>query len=233
MLSIRFERDNVDEGENSMDVKIGAEVFGSGGDRIGEVEGLIVNAGTKRATAILIDKGRFDRDKFIIDVSAIDRSDSDGLHLEETAARTAETAPELDSEEIGLPQRVAPPTEFIPAAGVGGPIVADTPSLPGKYPADDSFFVLAPIDPPPVEIFSNLGENEVRLDRGTDVLSSDGHKLGDAVGFALGEMGLVEQITVSEGFLRKHQANFSLSEIGEFGTGKVHLRLSKADAEKR
>ena len=35
-----------------MDVRLGSEVFGSGGKKIGEVEGLVVNAGTKRATGI-------------------------------------------------------------------------------------------------------------------------------------------------------------------------------------
>lgn len=216
-----------------MDVRLGSEVFGSGGKKIGEVEGLVVNAGTKRATGILVGKGLFDRGEQIVGVSAIQRSDADGLHLDQTAVRTDKTAPELDSEEIGLPQRVEPPTTYIPAAGVGGPIVADTPSLPGRYPDDSSFFDLAPIDPPPVEIFSNLGENEVRLDKGTDVLSSDGHKVGEAVIFTLGEMGLVEQVTVSEGFLRKEQATFALADIGEFGTKAVHLRLNRADAEKR
>ncbi len=229
----RQTHDDVNEGGQIMDVQLGAAVLGRGGKRIGEVEGLVVNAGTKRATAILIDKGVLDRGEFFVDVSAVMRADSDGLHLQESAARTDATAPELDSIEVGLPQRVEPPITYIPAAGVGGPIVADTPSLPGEYPDNSSFFDIAPIDPPPVEIFSNLGENEVRLGKGTDVLSSDGHKVGDAIAFALGDMGLVEQVTVSEGLLHRERATFALADIGEFGTGKIHLRLSKSDAEQR
>jgi hypothetical protein len=216
-----------------MDVRLGSEVFGRAGKKIGEVVGLVVNAGTKRAAGILIDKGIFERGEQIVGVSAIQRSDADGLYLDQSAMRTEKTAPELDSEEIGLPQRVEPPTTYIPAGGVGGPIVADTPSVPGRYPDDSSFFDLAPIDPPPVEIFSNLGENEVRLDKGTDVLSSDGHKVGEAVSFTLGDMGLVEQVTVSEGFLRKEETTFSLADIGEFGTNTVHLLLDKSGAERR
>ena len=94
-----------------------------------------------------------------------------------------------------------PRPTFIPAAGVGGPVYADEPTLPGRFPDDSSFFEMAPLDPPPIEIFSNLGENEVRLDKGTDILASDGHKVGEAESFTLGDMGLVEQVAVSEGFL--------------------------------
>ena len=36
-----------------MHIEFGAPVFGVGGKRLGEVDGLVVNAGTKRASAIL------------------------------------------------------------------------------------------------------------------------------------------------------------------------------------
>jgi uncharacterized protein YrrD len=214
-----------------MDVRLGAPVFGVAGKSVGHVSGLVVNAGTKRATAILIDSGLLDREQHIVGVSAIQRADADGLHLDQTAQSVDNDSTDFDAEEIALPQRVAPPTEFIPAAGVGGPVAADEPTLPGRFPDDSSFFEMAPIDPPPIEIFSNLGENEVRLDKGTDVLSSDGHKVGEAEAFSLGDMGLVEQIAVSEGFLGRRQASFPLQNIAEFGTNKVHLRLSKEAAE--
>lgn len=214
-----------------MDVRLGAPVFGVAGESVGHVSGLVVNAGTKRATSILIDSGLLDREQHIVGVSAIQRVDADGLHLDQTAKSVDNDSTDFDSEEIALPQRVAPPTTFIPAAGVGGPVYADEPTLPGRFPDDSSFFEMAPLDPPPIEIFSNLGENEVRLDKGTDILASDGHKVGEAESFTLGDMGLVEQVAVSEGFLGRKHASFPLKDIGEFGTNKVHLKLSKEAAE--
>ena len=62
-----------------MQIEFGATVFGVGGKRLGEVNGLVVNAGTKRASAILVDAGLFDRGKHMIGVSAITRSDQDGI----------------------------------------------------------------------------------------------------------------------------------------------------------
>jgi hypothetical protein len=216
-----------------MQVRFGDPVNGSGGQRLGEVNGLVVDAGTKRASAILVDAGPLDRAQQMVAISAIARSDQSGLHLDATRTKTDAESPELDSDEVAFPQRAEPETTFIPAAGVGGPVMASEPSVPGEYPDESSFFEIAPLDPPPVEIESNLGENEVRLDKGADAMSKDGHKVGEVVGFELGDMGRVDQITVSEGFILKHQASFPLAEIGEFGTNAVHLRLSRSDAEKR
>jgi hypothetical protein len=214
-----------------MQVEFGASILGKGGKRLGAVDGLVVNAGTKRASSVVADEGLFDSGKHMIAVSAIARSDQDGLHLEESAARTESESSELDSEEVTFPQRVEPSTTFIPAAGVGGPVYADAPPAPGDYPDSHSFFDIAPLDPPAVEIESNLGENEVVLSKGTRAISSDDHHLGDVVGFALGEMGLVESVTVSEGLIFKQRSTFGLNEIDEFGTDTVHLGLTKSAAE--
>jgi hypothetical protein len=216
-----------------MEVRLGESVFGIGGKQVGEVDGLIVDAGTKRARAILVDTGLLNRAQHMVAVSAIAHSDERGLHLDTTGKRAGASSPVVESEEVAFSQRVEPPTEFVPAAGVGGPVIADNPAVPGEYPDEKSFFDIAPLDPPPVEIESNLGENEVKLDKRTDVRTADGHKVGEAVAFELGDMGLVDRVTVAEGFLLKRSVNFPLAEIGEFGTNEIHLRISKDEAEKR
>lgn len=214
-------------------VEFGASIFGKGGKRLGAVDGLLVNAGTKRATSVVVDEGFFDRAKHMINVSAIVRSDDDGLHLEESVSRIETEASDLDSEEVSFPQRVDPPTAFIPAAGVGGPLYADSPPAAGEYPESDSFFDIAPLDPPAVEVESNLGENEVVLRKGSRAISSDHHHLGDVVAFDLGDMGLVQAVTVSEGLIFKERSTFALADIDEFGTDTVHLGLTKAAADHR
>ena len=216
-----------------MQIEFGAPVFGVGGKRLGEVDGLVVNAGTKRASAILVDAGLFDRGKHMIAVSAVTGSDRDGLHLDAPVARTESESPLLDSEEVSFAQRVEPPTEFIPAAGVGGQVYADTPAAPGKYPDDSSFFELAPLDPPVVEVESNLGANEVVLGKESHAISSDHERLGTVIAFELGDMGLVESVSVSEGLIFKQRSTFPLTQIEEFGTNTVHLRVTRAAAEAR
>jgi hypothetical protein len=232
-MSSRSLSQTSDDEEAKMHVKFGASVFGIGGKRLGEVNGVIVDAGTKRARAILLTSGPFDGSKQMVDITAIARADDDGLHLESTRAVTDAESPVLDSEEVAFPERVQEPTTFIPAAGVGGPVYADTPAVPGQYPDESSFFEIAPLDPPPVEILSNLGPNEVILGNDSHAISSDDHQLGKVVALELGEREVVEGMTVSEGFIFKERSNFSLSEIDEFGTNEVHLKLTKAQAEAR
>ena len=216
-----------------MQVRVGAAVFGPNGKRLGEIDGLVVDAGTKRAKMILVDAGFLNRAKHLVSPSAVVSSNSDGLHLDATAGETEADPAVLASEEVAFNQRVEPPTTFIPAAGVGGPVYTDAPPPPGEYPDDQSFFDVAPIDPPAVEVESDLGTNEVVLGRGTDVFSSDDHKLGEAIAFELGDREVIERITISAGFIFTEQSSFALADIDEFGTNEVHLRLTRAQAEGR
>jgi len=216
-----------------MQVEFGAPVFGVGGRRLGEVDGLVVNAGTKRASAILVDAGLFDRGKHMIGVSAVTKSDRDGLYLDQPETRSEATSPTLDSEEVSIAQRVEPQPEFIPAAGVGGRVYADNEAATGKYPDESSFFEIAPLDPPVVEIESNLGENEVVLGKETHAIASDHERLGTVIAFELGDMGLVDSVSVSEGLVFKERSTFRLTEIEEFGTNAVHLSLTRSAAEAR
>ena len=124
-----------------------------------------------------------------------------------------------------------PPRSAPPAAGVGGRVYADPPTASGEYPDESSFFELAPLDPPVVEVESNLGQNEVVLGSETHAISRDHERLGTVTAFELGDMGLVESITVSEGFIFKERHAFPLNEIDEFGTNAVYLSLTKSAAE--
>ena len=216
-----------------MQIEFGAPVFGAGGKRLGEVDGLVVNAGTKRASAILVDAGLFDRGKHMIAVSAVTRSDQDGIHLDEPAAASEASSQTLESEEVSIAPRVEPPAEFISAAGVGGRVYADSEAPSGKFPDDSSFFEIAPLDPPVVEVESNLGENEVVLGKETHAISSDQERLGNVSAFELGDMGLVESVSVSEGLIFKVRSTFPLTEIEEFGTDTVHLSVTRSAAEAR
>jgi hypothetical protein len=206
----------------AMLVRVGDTVFGVGGKDIGKVSGLVVNAGTMRATGVLVHSGLFGHNERILGVTGMATSDERGLHLDVTGSEAVSEAPIVDSEEVELAQRVQPEETFIPAAGVGGPIYATEPNIPGRYPDDSSFFEMAPIDPGPVEILSNIGENEVKLTGHTEALNSEGHGLGHIESYALGDMGLVDTITLSNG------KSFTTAQIDEFGTDKVHLKTGVA-----
>lgn len=203
-------------------IRVGDSVFGTGGTERGKVAGIVVNAGTMRATGILVHSGPFSRTERILAVSGVGSTDERGLHLDTTGAVAKSESPILESEKVAFAQRVQPPETFIPAAGVGGPVYTTEPNVTGPYPDDSSFFELAPIDPPPVETISNLGEYEVKLTGRAEAVASEGHGLGRIQSYSLGDMGLVDSFTLSDG------KSYTTSQIDEFGTDKVHLKAGAA-----
>lgn len=200
-------------------IRVGDTVFGEAGKELGKVAGVVVNAGTMRATGVLVHSGLFGHNERILAVSAVATSDERGLHLSETGPTAVGESPIIDSEQVAFAQRVQPEATFIPAAGVGGPVYATEPNVSGPYPDESSFFEMAPIDPPPVEIISNLEENEVKLTGKTEAISSQGHGLGHIESYDLGDMGLIDTVRLTNG------ASYATAQINEFGTDKVYLKV--------
>ena len=215
-----------------MQVEFGAPVFGAGGKRLGEVDGLVVNAGTKRASAIIVDAGLFDRGKHMIGVSAVTRSDQDGLYLDEPAATSeADVADPRLRRSVDCPTRRAADGVHSGVRSWGAGLRGQSRRVREISRTTAASFEIAPLDPPVVEVKSNLGQNEVVLGSETHAISNDHERLGNVAAFELGDMGLVESVTVSEGLIFKERSTFPLTEIDEFGTNAVHLRLTRSAAE--
>ena len=214
-----------------MNVELGRPVIDANGKHVGEVDGIVVDAGTKRARAIVVNTGLLGRTHHVVEISAIASSDDAGLHLDASGATAAQESPVLDSEDVVKAQRVEPPITYVAAAGVGGPVYADGPVVAGEYPYDSSFFDVAPIDPPPLEVESNLGENSVILNSKTDVLASDGPNVGRMHALTLGSMGVIETLEVTEGIFGRERASFPLADVTDIGSDRIRLRLTGAQAE--
>lgn len=212
-----------------MRLDFGQAVYGSDGAHLGKVGGIIINSGTSEVTRILVDHG-FGAAPRLVDISAVESMgapDPVTLNLGEDAFNAL---PEYATREVAFPPRVPEFPTILPAGGVGGPVIADTsPTGPG-YPGGD-LFDLAPIDPPTVEVQSNLLDAESVLRHGSDVVASDGDKVGTLDEVAFGELGEVASIVVKAGFLFHHDLSIPVAEVAEFDDGMVHLKVTKEVAE--
>jgi hypothetical protein len=175
-----------------------------------------------RARGLLVHSGIFGHNERVMGITGLAMSDERGVHLDTTGPEAVSESPIVESETVAFAQRVQPEETFIPAAGVGGPVYTTEPNVTGKYPDDSSFFEIAPLDPPPVEVISNLGENSVKLTGHAEAISSEGRGLGQIASYTLGDMGTVDAITLSDG------TSFTTAQIDEFGTDKVHLKAGVA-----
>ncbi len=213
-----------------MEVEFGRDVFASDGEKLGTVEGLVVDAGTKELRRIVVGGGLFGGAGRLVDAGAVTRSGPDGVHLD-VASTQAESLPRFAREEHVVARREEIEPLLLPSAGVGGPVFYDNPTAGRDYPGGGSFFDPAPIDPPPVEVESNLLESEVMLRKGAEVVGADGEKVGTVDEVFAGDRDGIEAFLVKAGFLFKHDVRVPIAWIAEVDDDRVRLTLSADEAE--
>lgn len=212
-----------------MRIVLGGEVYGSDGEYFGQASGIVVDAAAIRVTRLVIGSGPLGGNDRMADVSLVHSAGSERIALSADRA-AAEALPEYATQTYVHPDRTPDFPEIMPAAGVGGPVMVDFPQTGMGYPGGE-FLDPAPIDPPRLEVVSNLLTTEVMLRKGSDVVAADGHKVGDLDEVDLDSDAHVEAIVVRAGFLFHHDLRLPAGEISEFDDNKVRLRVSKDAAE--
>ncbi len=212
-----------------MHISLGSEIYGSDGEYFGSAAGVVVDAQPRRATRLLIGSGPLGGNDRMADIALI-TSSVDGRIVVEVDRNGAEAFPEYVKERYVHPDRVQDFPVILPAAGVGGPVMYDNPQTGDGYPGGDMFDP-APIDPPRLEVISNLLTTEVMLPKGSDIVSADGHKVGELDDMTLDSDGHVESLVVRAGFLFHHDLRLDASAIDEYLDHKITLKITKDEAE--
>lgn len=207
----------------------GQDVLSSDGHKVGSLAGLVVDAGNFEVTRLLIDPGLFGGADRLVDVSAVTsaRGGSVSLDINKDAANTLQ---DYAKEEYVQPHRVPDAPIIMPASGVGGPVMVDNPDTGMGFPGG-GMYDMAPIDPPRLEVLSNLNSNEVILRKGTDVIASDYNKVGTVDEIQTGDRGAISGFVVRAGGLFGHDVAIPITAVKEFGTDKVRLTIDRAAAE--
>lgn len=212
-----------------MRIVLGTDVYGSDGQYFGHAAGVVVDAGARRLTRIVIGSGPLGGNDRMADVALVHSTGEDRIALIVDRAG-AEALPEYAKETYVHPDRTPDFPVILPASGAGGPVLYDNPDTGMGYPGGD-FFDPAPIDPPAMEVVSNLLTTEVMLPKGSDVVSADGHKVGDLDEVVTDSDAHVEAVVVRAGFLFHHDLRLPAAEISEFDDKKVRLKVTKDAAE--
>lgn len=214
-----------------MKIELGHEVVGSDGRKLGTVAGFVIDSGTKEVTRLVLGGGLFGEDR-LVDYSAVAATGGNGvrLDLDEAGARSL---PAFVREEHVVAGREDAEPFLLPASGVGGPVFYDNPTAGGGYPGSGSFFDPAPIDPPPLEVESNIAQTEVMLRKGSDVVGADGEKVGVVDQIETGERGELVGFVVRAGFLFKHDVRVPAAWVREVDDEKVRLSVTGDEAERQ
>lgn len=211
-----------------MRIELGQDVSSSDGEALGTVRGVVVDAGRREVTRLLVEAALGAAPR-LVDVSAAVANDDGGLRLDTTRAEF-DQLPEYVTREVSRPDREPEFPVIIPAGGVGGPVLADD-TVSGR-PGGGSLLDVAPTDPPVVEVESNLLFSESVLGEDAAVVSSDGHKVGRVDAVIVGERGAIEAIVARAGFLFHHDVRLPASAVAEYDTDRVHLSVTRDEAER-
>jgi len=206
----------------------GQDVFTSDGDKIGDLSAIVIDAGRMEMTRIMIDPGIFGGPDKMVDVSAVSAADGGRLTLQVDKA-AAEHLQQYAKEQYIDPRRVPDAPIIMPASGVGGPVMYDNPDTGMGLGGD--MYDPAPIDAPRLQILSNLGETEVILKKGSEVIASDYHKVGDLDELTTDAEGRISGFTCRAGFLFGHDVRVPMSAVKEFGTDRIRLHITRDEAE--
>lgn len=218
-----------------MDLELGKPVVSSDGQQIGKVDRLVFDANTRELRQIIVHQGAFLSKDRIVDRPMIEMVDADGtVHLNATA-QMVEQLPEFVEANFIIPQedqlRWFPHAWVNSGGGVGAPILFGPGVVGQGYDAHGGLFEAAPLDPPVEEVRSNLREDSVVLDRGTNVVDRDGEKIGTVDDVIYDENGAIAGFVVKAGFLFHHDVRIPAEWVDSMDPASVRLKVSADEAE--
>lgn len=223
-----------------MEISLGQPVVSTDGDQIGKVDALALDADTQEVRQIIIRQGMFLSTNRIIDHSMVERVGDDGtVYLNISSAQSEEMPPFVEEQFVvareedlrhmphawaGWDPLAAVWSDAVPASG---PVARQTPT-----PEDNaSFFDVPSTSPGPLENVSNLSEDMVLISTGTDVVGSDGEKIGSVDEVLYDEEGRVAGFVVKAGFLFHHDVRVPADWIDTVGGETVQLNVTAEQAE--
>ena len=218
-----------------MDLELGKPVVSSDGEKVGSVDRLVFDANTRELRQIIVHQGTFLTRDRIVDRPMIDHVDDDGtVHLDATAS-VVDQLPEFVEANFLIPAedelRWFPHAWVNSGGGVGAPILYGPGELGQGYDQHGGLFEPAPLNPPTEEVRSNIGEDTVTLDRGTNVVDRDGEKIGTVDDVIYDEDGAIAGFVVKAGLLFHHDLRIPAEWVESMSPASVRLKVSADEAE--
>lgn len=218
----------------SIQVELGQDVYASDGEKVGTVDRLLLNPEMHSIEQFIIHSGFFTREDKLVEAGLVSSADRNGVRLN-ASSEEVHALPTFYEEQyaVASPDQLTAGGIIIPNAGGVGQLLYDAPRTGRGYPGTGSFFDPAPIDPPPLEPASNVPETDAIIGEGTDVIGSNGDKLGTVGEVTFGADGQLEAFIVKAGLFFKHDVRVSADQIAEIGSDHVRLNITADEAERR
>lgn len=228
-----------------MQIEIGAKVVSQDGEDIGKVDRIVIDPETREVIEIITHKGIFSNEDRIIERAFIASADDETVQLNIAAAKVHELPTFVQADFI-IPEESWDAVLW-PAQGEeygytttaseawmgGGSVLAETGPGSGQYSRVTGGSLGAfQLEDTTMEVRSNLPENAVVLQKGTDVFSSDGKKLGAVDDLSYDSDGTLTGLHVRSGILRHHEAYAPASLIQSMTHERITLNVDATTARR-
>ncbi|CAN5193358.1 hypothetical protein BH23CHL1_BH23CHL1_10530 [soil metagenome] len=217
-----------------MKIDIGKDVIASDGEKIGKVDRLVLNSETNDLSKFIVHKGMFWNEDKIVDLDLVSEVDAEGnIHLkvpsddEDTMPAFVEethrvaTDEEMNSLDYGSFVGTAPyaPIMFAPG-GTGGQY------RPGSGPFFDNADSGGTL-----EQRTNLPEDSMTIDKGTDVVGSDGDKVGEVEEIIMDANGTTTGFVVKSGFIFTKDVHIPMDIVDHISGVHIALKITADEAK--
>jgi uncharacterized protein YrrD len=196
-----------------MDIQIGRPVISKDGEKIGTVDRIVLDPDTRELVEIVVHHGVFFANDRIIEKQFIEGVDANGLLLSIDAAEAAEMPRFFETEYvIPAPQELYdtpyPIETFVNAGGMTtSPILWRTGYGGSRNRvAAQSLFGYSVVESGSIEVRDSLAAGLVAITTGTDVIGSDGCRVGTVTELTYDEAGTLTGVVTSSGFVIHHHA---------------------------
>lgn len=218
----------------AMHVELGQDVYGWDNKKVGTIDRLVINPRTKEVEQFVVGQGFFTHEDKLVDLSMVAHGGNEGVVLNVPSA-TVHQLPTFVKEDFleARPEHLADrPIGY--ADGMGGrTLVLGTPDVGRGYEGGGSLYDPAPINPPIEVTKRNIPSEDVTIGKGSNVVSSDGHDLGQVKEVFFDNRGNTTGFEVESGLLRQRQFRIPIAWVGEIDDNKVHLTVTEAEVHSR
>ncbi len=212
-----------------MDLGLGKRVMSRDGQHVGNVDGFVVNYSTRDIESFVVRSGVFlEHDRFV-SLELIDQIDPEGTVTLTISAPDVKKLPEFAERNFvhATPGDLRTMPKMWSSMGTGAlPVYFGTGSDALGYRSGGMSREVAQRDAPGAESESNLPSQDIVIDRGTDVIASDGKKIGTVDDMISGPDGRITGYIVRAGFLFHHDVAIPAELIETIGENHVRLRVT-------
>ena len=194
----------------------GAEVYTAKGEKVGTLSRIVIDAKTRDATDLVVERGMLPKEEKVIPVGLVDLENEDRIVLRETNQNIDdfpdyETTEYVPLDQAGVPYDDIEALYWYPPAYFQSPVGG---SLPGIRPRSVS------------QTEPSIPEGRVAISEGAQVMSADDKHIGDVEQvIADSETNNVTHLVVGKGFLLKEHKLVPAHWVTTVEDDKVYLSV--------